>query len=150
MTDNRMSIDDFERVTTLTTEDKIEFIHYLNKFTANINSVAQLKGFWNDYRRYSGKTGIDDTLWTRTIKSEKLMLIVTELAEAQEALREGDPLSDKEELANQGISLFAEEMADVIIRVLDLCFQFDVPIADVLLSKHEQNKKRDYKHGKAF
>jgi hypothetical protein len=47
------------------------------------------------------------TVENPSLPSEKLMLIVTEVAEAQEALRNGDRENE------------AEEVADILIRVLD-------------------------------
>ncbi len=46
---------------------------------------------------------------------EVLMLMVTELAEAMEAYRSGNPESEK----IPGFSQMEEELADVVIRLLD-------------------------------
>jgi len=69
---------------------------------------------------------------------EKLMLIVTELAEACEADRKGD------------YENFGEEIADVFIRLGDLCCFLDIDIEKEILKKIEINKKRQYKHGKKY
>lgn len=67
-----------------------------------------------------------------------LMLIVSELAEAQEGLRHND-------LAN-----FREELADVAIRLGDLCGGLGIDLEAEILKKMEKNRSRPYKHGKAF
>jgi NTP pyrophosphatase (non-canonical NTP hydrolase) len=68
----------------------------------------------------------------------RLMLIVSELGEALEALRH----EDKEN--------FAEELADVAIRLADLCGGLCIDLEAEILKKMRKNKTREYKHGKAF
>ena len=41
-----------------------------------------------------------------------------------------------------------EELADIVIRTLDLADYLGYPIGDVILAKMEKNKNRPYKHGK--
>lgn len=41
-----------------------------------------------------------------------------------------------------------EELADVIIRVLDLCGHMSADLGGILMRKMEKNHKRPYKHGK--
>lgn len=72
----------------------------------------------------------------------KLALIHSELSEALEVIRE-TPANI--ELAE--VSQFSEEMADVIIRVFDLCEFLGVDIIGAVHAKHAINKDRPYKHG---
>lgn len=67
---------------------------------------------------------------------EKLMLVVTELSEAMEALRHEDKQN------------FAEEIADTYIRLCDLCGSVGIDIEGEIKRKMEINKNRPYKHGK--
>lgn len=67
-----------------------------------------------------------------------LMLITTELAEAAEAVR-------KDDRAN-----FAEELADTMIRLLDLCAAEGINIEAHIMDKMRKNMKRPQKHGKKF
>ena len=39
------------------------------------------------------------------------------------------------------------ELADVILRVLDMCAHYNINIGEVLNQKHEFNKTRSYRHG---
>ncbi|MCK5581671.1 MAG: hypothetical protein KAJ18_10425 [Candidatus Omnitrophica bacterium] len=64
------------------------------------------------------------------------MLIVTELAEAMEAHRKQDDDN------------FKEELADVFIRLFDLCGGLDIDIEAEIVKKSAKNKDRPYKHGK--
>jgi NTP pyrophosphatase (non-canonical NTP hydrolase) len=72
---------------------------------------------------------------------EKVMLVVTELAEGVEAYR-NDRLSGKDG--------FAEEMADAVIRIFDICGHLDIDIEDEIVSKVLYNEQRPYLHGKKF
>jgi chitinase len=106
---------------------------------------AREKGFWDDritmwvadntYNPYY--SGIITVIENAMI-GNRLMLIVSELGEAQEALRHGD-------MAN-----FREELADVLIRLADLCGGLNIDLEDEVQKKMEKNKARPYKHGKAF
>lgn len=70
--------------------------------------------------------------------AEKLMLIVTEVAEACEA----DRTDDKEG--------FAEELADIVIRVADLAGGLGIDLEHEIATKMEANKKRPKLHGKKY
>jgi len=39
------------------------------------------------------------------------------------------------------------ELADVVIRVMDLCGHYGIDLESAILKKHEYNKGRPYKHG---
>jgi NTP pyrophosphatase (non-canonical NTP hydrolase) len=64
-----------------------------------------------------------------------LALIHTEVAEATEGFRH----NDKEN--------FAEECADIVIRVLDLTEGLGIDIEAAITAKLEKNKQRGFKHG---
>lgn len=66
---------------------------------------------------------------------EKLILTVCEVAEAMEAYR-------KDDRAN-----FAEEIADTIIRCLDICGSLGIDIEAEITGKMEYNRARAYQHG---
>jgi NTP pyrophosphatase (non-canonical NTP hydrolase) len=68
-----------------------------------------------------------------------LLLIHSEVTEATEALRK-----------EYGKARVAGELADVIIRVLDLCGYMNVDIDNIVKLKMEANKHRTYKHGCLF
>ncbi|KYC49198.1 MAG: hypothetical protein AMQ74_01466 [Candidatus Methanofastidiosum methylothiophilum] len=76
-----------------------------------------------------------------------------ELSEALEEYRDGglnkDNLiyykNDKEgNIKPEGVAV---EIADLLIRVFDLCKDMDIPIIDALKIKMEYNKLRPYLHG---
>ena len=45
------------------------------------------------------------------------------------------------------LSCLEEELADIIIRVLDNCGRLGVDIKTAVLIKHQYNKTRSYRHG---
>ena len=76
------------------------------------------------------------TEWTNM--PEKLMLVVTELAEAMEALRQPDRGN------------FPEEIADAVIRLFDICDAVHIDLEDEIASKMEKNARRPFRHGKVM
>ena len=88
--------------------------------------------------------------------SELLMLIVTELSEACEALREKNrqvylkELGNKEILSKWEKDTFEDEIADTFIRLADLCGAMNIDIEWQIKKKLEFNRTRPYKHGKEF
>lgn len=90
---------------------------------------------------------------------QKLMLIVGELAEAHEELRKGhDPKATYYDVIDtpEGPKIsdkpegFGMELADVAIRLLDLCEWQGLDLERLIAQKHAYNLRRPYKHGKVF
>ena len=127
----------------------------LNQLRDEIHANAKEKGFY-DKKREVGTM---------------LMLIVSELAEALEADRTGDycSFSKYEECKKEmdvGIrtsediekyafekyikNTFEDELADVIIRVLDICGYFNIDIERNVLAKMKYNKTREKMHSKRY
>ena len=126
----------------------------MKKLISQAHGTAKANGFWDTERN----------------KPEMLMLIVSEAAEALEALRKNHYadkaavalLSDdffarggtKEEYAeifrNNIKSSFEDELADVCIRLFDLCGGLDIDLQNYVQLKMSYNSTRGYKHGKAF
>lgn len=77
----------------------------------------------------------------------KIALIHSEVSEALEALRK-DPNAPCEK--DDRITVFEEEMADAIIRILDLSHQQKARIGYAVWIKHQYNMSRPFKHGKKF
>lgn len=112
---------------------KRNWLHFANEWSLlakNVNEVANVNGFWE----------VDNT-------SEKLALIHSEISEALEASRKDINAPDHH---IPGYSNFAVELADAVIRIMDLATQRGIPLGQVIAAKHEYNKTRPYKHGKKF
>lgn len=68
--------------------------------------------------------------------ASKLALIHTEVSEATEAYRAGDDMNH-----------FTEEMADIIIRCVDLCEALGLDIGEAVVNKMIANRGRPVRHG---
>lgn len=81
--------------------------------------------------------------------TERLMLIVSEIAEAMEEVRAGRSMLwwDQDAQGNQKPEGVAVELADALIRILDLCYEHNVPLTSALVAKHHYNAKRPQMHG---
>jgi len=67
---------------------------------------------------------------------EKLMLVVSEASEAAECYRNDD---------RKG---FNEEIADIFIRLFDICGTLKIDIEKEIEKKMDKNRERPYRHGK--
>lgn len=120
------------------------------------HQMAKSKGFWDEERN----------------KPEMLMLIVSEVSEALEALRKNyycdpfeavelyDSIKDridpglvenwKKRFETSIKSSFEDELADVAIRLFDLCGGLKIDLEKHIKMKMKYNSLRPYKHGKKF
>lgn len=108
----------------------------LDDLAKQLNDTAVEKGFWEPMIRMDMK---DDFIFY----AKQLAMIHSEVTEALEALRK-----------QQGDEKFVEELADIIIRILDLWAGMNrvrvepLPsLNDTLMQKAEINKGRPNLHG---
>jgi hypothetical protein len=80
------------------------------------------------------------------ILAAKLMLIVSELAEGLESLRNNGGAEGA--LAGEGN--FGEELADAMVRIMDTGTFTKEPLGDTLLRKMAVNRDRPHMHDKAM
>lgn len=76
----------------------------------------------------------------------QLMLVVSELSEACEAHREGNPKCDRPNMGE--FSHVEEELADAVIRILQIAGEHNFRVVDAIIAKMEFNETRPVKHGK--
>lgn len=79
--------------------------------------------------------------------ASKICLIHSELSEALEEVRLGpqDPMYTKPNGKPIGLGI---ELADVFLRLVDLCEALNIDLEQMVETKHEYNLTRPYKHGK--
>ena len=104
--------------------------HFISAFYELANKVhenAVNKGWWEKERN----------------DGEIISLMHSELSEALEAIRNGNPPDDK----IPEFSGAEAELADVIIRIMDLIPARGWRIGEAIIAKMKMNELRAYKHG---
>lgn len=111
----------------------------------NCYNISDMKGFWDgDPERYIIKGDLLFPMLDQFVlhyKVTKYALVMTETAEAVEALRKGIGVSE------HGFPAEAEEIADHIIRLLDYCGRYGYNIGEIIQRKMLYNLSRPQKHG---
>lgn len=115
----------------------------LNELAQEIYELNEEKGFWEE--PYTDENPL-------TVPA-KLALIQGEATEALDVHR--DVYDDGDEDTITGLTPmqeddFTEELADILIRTLDLAGAYDLDIGNALVAKVEKNKGRPYKHNKRY
>lgn len=102
---------------------------------------------WNNLQKRTYQIAKDHGWWEgEQNKAEKIALAHSELSEALEYLRHNNPLSDH----IPEFSGVEEELADLVIRVMDMSQAYGYRVAEAILAKTNFNEDRPYKHGKKF
>ena len=115
----------------------------LNDWRDAVHANAAAHGWW---------VKVNDTV------PSKLLLVHSEISEAAEELRKARPCphgaadADYDDLRKierwegkpEG---FAVELADALIRILDICGRLGIDIESVVQMKHEFNVSRPVRHG---
>lgn len=108
-------------------------------------SNALDKGFWSDkLNLIAGSSPWSEESIRRATISQELMLMVTELGEAMEGVRNGNPPDDK----IPEFSALEAELADVVIRIAGMAGGRDLRIAEAIVAKMKFNAGRERLHGK--
>lgn len=104
-------------------------------------AIAKSKGWWEESVTFG----------------DKIALMHTELSEAFEEFRNGHHLheiyhnqimsEEGEQYAHAKPEGVPIELADVIIRIFDLCGHYHIDIEEAIMIKMAYNKTRPYKHG---
>lgn len=107
------------------------FIHAFNILARQVHENAREKGFWDQPRN----------------NGEMVALMHEELSEALSYLRKDPEKADSHCPEYRGVEV---ELADVIIRLMDMAHSRGYDVAEALVSKMAYNQGREFKHGKKF
>lgn len=125
----------------------IDFIDNLDSEEVYKNKAESFSVLWSWVEKLIYRTNrLKGWLTLERKEGELIALMHSELSEALEAMRHDNPASDHV----PEISAVEEELADVIIRIMDISFMKKYNIPKALFLKMEYNKTRPYRHGKKF
>lgn len=120
----------------------------LNKLAEEIYNDNVKKGFWDDRAELPALASLtieESQRLDKAFKAQMLALIHSEISEALEADRKD--LMDDKLTHRSGLEV---ELADALIRILDMSGGLGLDIEGAVKEKLEFNKSRPYKHGKNY
>lgn len=125
----------------------IEFVRTFNALQSEAHATMKEKGWWNSRRNLEIAAETHSPALCEfakvTNQMAMLMLMATELAEAAEGLRHGNPPDDKV----PQFTAAEAELADVILRIMDMAEAYGWDVAGAIIAKAEMNKGRAHMHG---
>lgn len=74
--------------------------------------------------------------WSKNDTDTMLLRLQSEVSEASEAIRDNDAKG------------FAEELADIFIRLVNLCEVWNLDLEEEVTKKHKKNLNRSFLHGR--
>ncbi len=119
----------------------------INNLAEQIFDWACEKGWWDSYPQTRHQTGKRLIQLNADQIASKLMLATSELAEALEVIRNPDASLTGIEMVGGKPEGFGIELADCIIRILDLSAALDIDIGHCIAVKMGYNQTRPYRHG---
>ena len=113
----------------------------INALADEVAKISEQNGFWD-------AEGLGDL----GLMATKLALIADEVCEAIRVHRdvyEGDVRQISKMTAEQEQE-FVEELADIVIRTLDIAGHYGFLLGDTVMEKINKNRNRPYRHGKRY
>ena len=101
---------------------------------------------WRNVARQAWQTSEDHGFHGERTFADKIALMHSELSEALEADRHGNPPSEK----TPEFSHVEEELADLVIRLMDEATEREYDIPGAVMAKMRYNESRPFRHGKAY
>lgn len=76
-----------------------------------------------------------------------IALCHSELSEALEETRNGRSMNETYISESGKLDGVPSELADVVIRIMDMCEHYGIDLESAIVQKHQFNKSRSFKHG---
>lgn len=105
----------------------------INELVQQVHENAKAHGWWEEEREF----GV------------LIALCHSELSEALEETRKGWPVNVSYENNGKPEGV-PSELADVVIRIMDMCGHYGIDLEKAIVEKHAFNLTRPHKHGKKF
>ncbi len=120
------------------------FVEQFNRMAGRVYAIAVAKGFWE--RRTDLVNGFlgEKRSAELAVNLEALALVHEGVSEAGSALRHGNPPDDKV----PEFSGVEAELADVVIRIMDLAHARTWRVGEAIVAKLAMNATRPAMHGK--
>jgi len=115
-------------------DDPCDYELLLNRLRDSLHNVARDHG-WHD-----------DAYTPEQFLALQVPNIHGEVSELWEALRRGE-LNKPCDKSGCDLSCQEEELADIVIRVFDICGRLNINIGRAILEKSRYNETRPYRHG---
>jgi len=128
---------------------ELRFCEAVKLMQQDISRNAIAHGFYDDEQKRYFTCGNDGEFvqvdLSNYFKGNRIALQHSELSEGLEGIRK--PQQDQHCPEFSSIEI---ELADTVIRVLDMAEFYKLRVIEAIIAKHTFNKSRPYKHGKAF
>jgi len=108
--------------------------YLIDEYIFVAHKLAKEKGFWDREREMP----------------ELIALCHSELSEALEQARLGYAPTHEYKDENGKPCGIPSELADTVIRIMDICGHYDIDLNHAIISKMKYNATRGNKHGKKF
>ncbi len=126
----------------LDADARVEELGRLREIQRDVHKLAVDRGWWEGVPKHAG-------IYYPTVSQmmERMALFHGEVAEASEDIRDGVMAVHLNPEKNNKPEGFPTELADIIIRVMDLAEGMGIDLETEISRKHAFNKTRPYRHG---